>query len=210
LILLLLIRFPSCSPNKIEKVERAFYYWKSDESLHREDIQLCRNLGVEKLYLKFFEVNYSAELGAFPDSKVNFWRYGLEDDDLIKVIPVVYIRNNVFKEVNQKEIEDLAKNIDFLITKYLDEKFRSLPQVQEYQIDCDWTLTTKDNYFYFLKKLKSISNRRISCTLRLYPYKFPDKMGVPPVDRATLMCYNLINPLENRDLNSILDHTCPK
>jgi len=30
-------------------------------------------------------------------------------------------------------------------------------------------------------------------------------MGVPPVDKAMLMCYNLINPLENEDKNSILD-----
>ena len=30
-------------------------------------------------------------------------------------------------------------------------------------------------------------------------------MGVPPVDKATLMCYNLINPFENENKNSILD-----
>jgi hypothetical protein len=30
-------------------------------------------------------------------------------------------------------------------------------------------------------------------------------MGVPPVDKVTLMCYNLIKPLTNKDQNSILD-----
>ena len=30
-------------------------------------------------------------------------------------------------------------------------------------------------------------------------------MGVPPVDRATLMCYNLLNPIKNPRKNSILD-----
>ncbi|KXK42702.1 MAG: hypothetical protein UZ11_BCD004001175 [Bacteroidetes bacterium OLB11] len=30
-------------------------------------------------------------------------------------------------------------------------------------------------------------------------------MGVPPVDKVTLMCYNLLNPLENPNKNSILD-----
>ncbi|MEM0544143.1 hypothetical protein WFZ85_16275, partial [Flavobacterium sp. j3] len=58
---------------------------------------------------------------------------------------------------------------------------------------------------YFLKKLKEISKKEISCTLRLYPYKYPDKMGVPPVDKVMIMCYNLINPLENENKNSILD-----
>ena len=30
-------------------------------------------------------------------------------------------------------------------------------------------------------------------------------MGIPPVDKVTLMCYNLLNPLENPGKNSILD-----
>lgn len=30
-------------------------------------------------------------------------------------------------------------------------------------------------------------------------------MGVPPVDKAMLMCYNLVNPLESETTNSILD-----
>jgi hypothetical protein len=30
-------------------------------------------------------------------------------------------------------------------------------------------------------------------------------MGVPPVEKVTLMCYNLLNPLENPSKNSILD-----
>jgi len=30
-------------------------------------------------------------------------------------------------------------------------------------------------------------------------------MGVPPVDKVTLMCYNLIKPLDNDNKNSILD-----
>ena len=30
-------------------------------------------------------------------------------------------------------------------------------------------------------------------------------MGVPPVDRATLMCYNLIKPFSEKNKNSILD-----
>lgn len=30
-------------------------------------------------------------------------------------------------------------------------------------------------------------------------------MGVPPVDRVMLMCYNLLNPLTNTDKNTILD-----
>jgi len=59
--------------------------------------------------------------------------------------------------------------------------------------------------FLFIEKNKRIVKKELSCTLRLYPYKYPDIMGVPPVDKATLMCYNLIKPLSQKDKNSILD-----
>jgi hypothetical protein len=117
----------------------------------------------------------------------------------------VYLRNVVFLKSSKEDLDVLADNVNFLINKYCNEKFREGLMMNELQIDCDWTLKTKDNYFYFLKKLKAIWGKQISCTLRLYPYKYPNKMGVPPVDKAILMCYNLINPLENPDKNSILD-----
>jgi hypothetical protein len=76
---------------------------------------------------------------------------------------------------------------------------------QELQLDCDWTASTKDAYFRLVSEVKKRSGKVISCTLRLYPYKYPDKMGVPPADRAMLMCYNLISPVGNPKKNSVLD-----
>jgi hypothetical protein len=52
--------------------------------------------------------------------------------------------------------------------------------------------------------LKKLSGKSLSCTLRLYPYKYPNLMGVPPVDKVMLMCYNLIGPFESENENSIL------
>ncbi|MEN9335674.1 MAG: hypothetical protein RLZZ500_661, partial [Bacteroidota bacterium] len=89
--------------------------------------------------------------------------------------------------------------------KYIKEKFTDYQLNTEIQIDCDWTMKSKENYFYFLTQLKKLSKKKISCTLRLYPYKYRTKMGIPPVDRATLMCYNLIQPLVDKKRNSILD-----
>ena len=54
-------------------------------------------------------------------------------------------------------------------------------------------------------KKSFFKNVSTSATLRLYAYKFPNKMGVLPVDRAMLMCYNLIPPFEAGDRNSILN-----
>jgi hypothetical protein len=192
----------SCS-NKVENVERAFYYWKSDDySFSDKEDSLVDKLKVKKFYVKFFEVDHSDAMGNYPISKTELHFYRR---DSLNIVPTVYLRNAIFIKASKGSLDTLADNVNFLIDKYCKEKYERQLPVKEFQMDCDWTLKSKDNYFYFLKKLKAISKKEISCTLRLYPYKYPDKMGVPPVDKATLMCYNLINPLGDKSKNSILD-----
>lgn len=191
------------------KVERAFYYWKSNDysASSNKEKDILVNQDIKKLYVKFFEVDYSDAMGSYPISKTSFSLYSYCDEKKTphyEVIPTVYIKNIVFQKSNEKDLDKLADNVNFLINKYTNERLDSL-KISEIQIDCDWTASTKDKYFYFLKKLKPISQKEISATLRLYPYKYPDKMGVPPVDKVTLMCYNLINPLADQSKNSILD-----
>lgn len=192
----------SCS-NKIEKVEKSIYFWKSDSwQLNQNESAILKNLKIRKLYIKFFEIDHNEAYGDFPISKTSLRFYQL---DSLDIVPTVYIKNEVFKNTSRERLDTLASNITFLINKYKEDRFKGANAVKEFQMDCDWTLTTRENYFYFLKRLKLVSGKKISCTLRLYPYKYPEKMGIPPVDKATLMCYNLINPLENHSKNSILD-----
>ncbi len=76
----------------------------------------------------------------------------------------------------------------------------------ELQIDCDWTNSTKEKYFRFLRKFKSLNpGKTISATVRMYPYKYSQKMGIPPVDRGMLMCYNLGKIKSPGTTNSIFD-----
>lgn len=199
----------SCENKKVEKVENAFYYWKSNDypTSSNKEKEILVNQNIKKLYVKFFEVDYTDAMGNFPISKTSFSLNSycdVEKPNPYEVIPTVYIKNIVFYKSNEKDLDKLADNVNFLINKYTNERLDSL-KVDEIQIDCDWTASTKNKYFYFLKKLKLISQKKISATLRLYPYKYPDKMGVPPVDKVTLMCYNLINPLADQSKNSILD-----
>jgi hypothetical protein len=196
--------FFSCNKeHKIKNVEKAFYYWKSNNwnIAQAEDTVLTKQ-NIKKLYIKFFEVDQSDAMGNFPIAKTELHYY---KQDSLNIVPTVYIKNSVFIKTTKGSLDTLADNINFLIDKYSKEKFGSQPSPKEYQMDCDWTIKTKDNYFYFLKKLKEISKKQISCTLRLYPYKYPNKMGIPPVDKVMLMCYNLLNPLQNHSKNSILD-----
>ncbi|MBY8961677.1 hypothetical protein KJK34_02810 [Flavobacterium sp. D11R37] len=195
----------SCS-QKAEKINRAFYYWKSSNwHLDESEEKIINENDVKKLYIKFFEVEKNDIMGIVPVAKTSLNMYNIDSIDSIEVVPTVYIKNEVFKDITQGALDTLADDVNFLIGKYSSNYMYRNKVIYEYQMDCDWTPSTKENYFYFLKKLKSLSGKKISCTLRLYPYKYPDKMGVPPVDSAMLMCYNLISPLEDHKRNSIFD-----
>lgn len=191
--------------NKVENVSNAFYYWKSNNNLDQETKKNLVKNNIKKMYLKYFEVDYNEAQGNFPYDKTEINSYDASDFENVKITPVIFIKNGIFQFNDEKQLDVLADNINFLINKYNKEKLSKSEIEEEIQIDCDWTKSTKDKYFYLLKKIKELSKKKISCTLRLYPYKYPDIMGIPPVDKATLMCYNLIKPLSNKDKNSILD-----
>ena len=209
LVLFSAFLFSCKNDNKVENVERAFYYWKGN-SLGQENLGQIKKLNLNKLYVKLFEVDYSEARGNFPFEKNRPRYYDFKELDSLEVVPTIYIKNGIFQYNDEKSLDKLADNIVFLINKYsikvdYSDRKEQVFNYNEIQIDCDWTKSTKDKYFYLLKKIKVLSKKELSCTLRLYPYKYPDIMGVPPVDKATLMCYNLIKPLSQKDKNSILD-----
>lgn len=199
--------FISCSnkESKVENVEKAFYYWKSTTSFDNQSVKEINKLQVKKIYFKLFEVDYNETMGNFPYEKNSPSEYTFDDLDSVNIVPTIFIKNEIFQYNTEKTLDKLADNMVFLIDKYHKSGGKVIFEYAEIQIDCDWTKSSKEKYFYLLKKIKELSSKQISCTLRLYPYKYPDIMGVPPVDKAMLMCYNLIKPLSNKDKNSILD-----
>lgn len=185
--------------------QRGVYVWDVKRNGISENEQnFLANNQINKLYVKFFEVEKNTTWGIHPTGKSV---YELEQKYAqCQIVPTIYIRNQVFMQTKDSELDEFADNLLHLIAKRFTENMSHAQQkYTEIQIDCDWTLRTQERYFYFLKKLKARAKVQISATLRLYPFKFPEKMGVLPVDRAMLMCYNLLSPLAAGDKNSILD-----
>lgn len=207
-----LLFLASCShENKVEKVERAFYYWKSSESgFENSEFDALDSLKIKKLYVKFFEVSRNETMGNIPISKTNlnndYWYNDNKENFSVIIVPTVFIKNEVFIKSTKSEIDTLISNIHHLVKKYHKERFKNYNEkINEIQFDCDWTIKSKDNYFYFLEEFHKQTKIDLSCTLRLYPYKYRTKMGIPPVKKATLMCYNLIQPFKDNTKNSILE-----
>lgn len=226
LFMAMLLFIAACKKTPVE-IERGFYYWQSDPySLQDEEKEYLHKNIIQKLYVKMFEIDLDPVLGAVPVSKssLHIWYNGTRSTDLtrwnndskynfraidktmdgLEIVPTIFIKNKVLLTASKGSLDSLADNISFLINKRYQEHFSQRKSYTEIQLDCDWIEKTRDNYFYLLRKLKVVSGKTISCTLRLYPYKYSSKMGIPPADRAVLMCYNLLNPLTNEDKNSIL------
>jgi hypothetical protein len=198
-IFFLVLLFQNCN-NAPRTVKMAFYHWKT--TINTADF---KKIDTSKVYIKLFDVDWDdARAGAKPLAEVLNWE--LLPKNLL-FVPTIFLTNKVFSkysvqsERTNEQINELALNIYQKTKQFTEGAFFS-----EVQFDCDWTATTRDSYFYFLKQMKNLfSDKKISATIRLHQIKFMDKTGVPPVDRGMLMAYNMGDLDDIKTENSILN-----
>lgn len=207
----------------------SFYYWKTAVGEAQAPALARFSPENEPLYLRFFDVDYSAGYGdAVPRGETNL-DYTVIDRP---VVPVVFITQRVFTQINGAQIDTLAARIARRVDRRLyylayhalananvdfgfggerrDSLIKDLRarRTPELQIDCDWTAATRDAYFRFLKAFKQqeiAQGRRLSCTIRLHQFRERKQNGIPPVDRGALMCYNVASPKDTSTRNAIFD-----
>lgn len=191
---------------KESQVTPAFYHWKTQLQLSPIETSYIDSLHIKKLYVKFFDVDQSnspektkaiAQLQSNRFNKQNF-----------EIIPTVFITNRTLYQLDETELNKLAERI-YIKIQTLRNGFDESP-LTEIQIDCDWSLKTKDKYFTllrFLRKQFESNNTQLSATIRLHQIKFLEKTGAPPIDRGMLMFYNMGEVTDINTNNSIIDLT---
>lgn len=195
----LLLLFLGCvGCEKSPKHSYTFYYWKTNFNLTKQEKEALKKSDSPYLYMRFFDVD-----------RVNGKLQPLASISSQKkltitkeIVPVVYITNRCLLNITTEELSLLANGIHQLIQKKNAQIGNG--DIREIQIDCDWTSSTREDYFTFLNILQDISGKEITCTLRLHQVRDRAKTGVPPVNKVYLMCYSTSSPLENSDENSIL------
>ncbi|KFF08347.1 hypothetical protein [Chryseobacterium luteum] len=200
--LFILLLVVSCSGKKNHPY--TFYYWKTQLRLDQEEKKALDQASVPYVYTRFFDIDKVD--GKFQPVAVITKDKSFQTGK--QIVPTVFITNQSMYHISAEEIRFLAKNIHDLVQKKAKEY--GLKINNEIQIDCDWTVGTRDDYFKFLKELKRISGKEITCTLRLHQVKDKSQTGIPPVEKVYLMCYSTSSPLENSNKNSILDVTVLK
>jgi len=166
----------------------SFYYWKTAFKISPEERAKMDSAGIGKMYVRFFDVNVNASRQPIPVAKIvmdTAHTSGLE------IIPVVFVLNKTLQQLQNDSVEALADHVHSLVQKTL--QLYGLT-AKEIQLDCDWSVGTKNKFFPLLsslrKKLEPLQ-QKLSCTIRLHQVKYFQKTGVPPVDRGMLMFYNM-------------------
>lgn len=197
---LVMVLLASC--HKPRTVTTAFYYWKTVYEVNATEQHYMDSLHCQRMYVRMMDVN-NGDSGPVPVSPI---RFKSTVPASIQVVPVVFVVNDVLKNQSHVQLNQLASKI----VNYVNGKIRQSGKTyfNELQIDCDWTHSTRNNYFYLLNCIKAnqaLKGRQLSATLRLHQLKNQQSSGIPPVNRVMLMCYNMGNLRKYGPQNSILD-----
>jgi len=186
----------SCNTKPSQPLITTFYHWQTTLAPDTTARDLLKEYDCDRLYVKAFDVAWT-EGRPEPTALIR-----LEDTSgLPGLVPVVFITNEVMAEQPGGQLQELADDVVGLAEELLPQGFGEL------QLDCDWTARTQVQYFAFLTALRERlgTGRELTCTVRLHQYRDTKTQGIPPVDRATLMAYNVgdLNRWETE--NSIID-----
>ena len=185
----------SCDENN--KPVISFYYWKTIFKLSETEKEVIRENNVRKIYIRYFDIDlHPKNETPIPLSPIRFQEI-MNDFD---IVPVIYIKNKVMLKPNL-DIEDLADKAVGLVNEI---NSKNKINCKEIQIDCDWTLSSKDNYLKFIAVFKKLSKKKLSATIRLHQVKYFKKTKIPNVDSGVLMYYNM-GKIAADSLNSIYD-----
>ena len=199
-----LLPLAQCHETPRKPVLPAFYFWKTALRISPGENHLLGSLGCNTLFVKVLDIGKNPATGkaeplAHLETGATDFLAGRQ------IVPCVFLTNEVFRDLPAAEIDSLARRV----ARAVGTLQSRLPPTDppEIQFDCDWTGTTRRAYFQFLKTVRQHlpTSTRLSATVRLHQYKFPEQTGVPPADRGMLMLYNTGDIESPATENSILD-----
>jgi len=173
-------------PSNKRDIKLSYYHWAQTYTNNTAQIKAY---SPHQLYIKLLDIGYHKTLIINPTH--------LKEKPLTPITPVVFLDNTALKKTSLTRLYQL-------ITQQIPDT--TYPRLQ---MDCDWSLTTRDKYFALLKRLAP-HYPELSATIRLHQIKYFTKTGVPPVQRAVLMYYNMSDIHDVTTDNYVLDHTIGK
>lgn len=159
---------------------RAAYYWSTTLDIDSQKAAFIKEHDITRLYIRYFDVVQGNAGEPVPNATLKFRSL---PDSSIEIIPTVFITNECMKA----KTGGLAEKILGRILQM--NETNGVRKVKGVQIDCDWTKTTRKNFFAFMDEMKRLTHEKgmeLSATIRLHQLS----QTPPPCDRGILMMYN--------------------
>ncbi|GAA4467879.1 hypothetical protein GCM10023093_24440 [Nemorincola caseinilytica] len=204
---MLLLLLSGCDTGNSRPVH-AFYYWRTTfDDNDTVSAGLIDRLDAAHFYIRYMDVDIDKRTGQpVPVAAIGQKNRGSAAFTGKSFTPVVFITARVFGSITDAGADTLAEKIADKVAEINHRLAAGASGPKELQIDCDWTAASKERYFRFLRRLRTLEpGVELSATIRAYPYKYRTKMGVPPVDRGMLMCYNMGGISNMATKNSVFD-----
>lgn len=205
----------SYRPELPHRSANSVYFWKTTFDPDASEIDFLREHKVERMYLRLFDivVNQGAmppEEPVVPNATLTFPFVSSQYDwelrptlSSLHYVPTVYITNEAMR-IMASDVEQWAAKIVERMCNMV--SYNLIPNVEEFQLDCDWTASTEQSFFDLCRAMKSALKEvdrsyRLSSTIRLHQLS----RKAPPVDYGVLMVYNTGNFADPDARNSIID-----
>ena len=195
LLLTLLMAGCNCCPDMQD--ENAVYYWRTEWRLDSLEQGFLDSYHIYKVYCRYFDVVIDGPDTEEPHPNATISFIDTVPTDL-EIIPTVYITEACMHQPHEGIAEKLVKRIVQM------NETHDVMGVTEIQIDCDYTLQSRQTYYDFLEEVRRVAalhQLRLSTTIRLHQLSMP----APPVDYGVLMIYNTGDPKKFEERNPILD-----
>ena len=187
----------ACSPQSQMDDENAVYYWRTEWRLDSLERDWVAQYDIRKVYCRYFDVviDGADTNEPHPNATITF---ADTVPTSLEIIPTVYITEACMHQPHDSLAERLVRRIVQM------NETNDVLGVREIQIDCDYTLRSRQTYYDFLEEVREEAARHnlgLSTTIRLHQLSMP----APPVDYGVLMIYNTGDPQRFMERNPILD-----
>ena len=134
------------------------YYWKTFFRLEAPAQQFLQDYHIQRLYVRYCDI-ILREGEAVPDAPVEMDTTHLKGKE---IVPVIYIKNEVFLN-REVSVEQLSERL----SQYIAQINRTYKlSVSEVQLDCDWSLKSREPYFEFVQRFKAENPRLPFASIR--------------------------------------------
>lgn len=174
---------------KNDTVKRnSVYYWRTTFELDSAETAFLKKHDVTRMYLRMFDVVTEHDFlnNAVEAVPVATTKFVTSVPEGVEIVPVVYITIDALRAMTGREEEYAGLLADRLCAM---ASYNKCGTIREIQLDCDWTITTKESYDYLCQTVRDTLQTqgiKLSATIRLHQLRETP----PPVDRGVLMLYN--------------------